>query len=63
MERKIRNVAKIGVFAVAHDTYLGQFEGLWEKLNSYYYDFLHMGVAMCHNTPFKPQKLHLTFKY
>lgn len=41
MERKIRNVAKIGVFAVAHDTYLGQFEGLWEKLNSYYYDFLH----------------------
>ncbi len=40
IERKNKRNAKIGVFAVAHNTYFPQFEGLYEKLMGYHHDFL-----------------------
>lgn len=39
IERKKKRTAKIGVFAVAHNTYFDQFEGLYEKLMGYHKDF------------------------
>lgn len=42
IERKNKRYAKIGVFAVAHATYWGQFEGLYEKIMGYHSDFVKM---------------------
>ena len=39
IERKNKRIAKIGVFAVAHNTYFDQFEGLYETLMGYHADF------------------------
>ena len=39
IERKIERTARIGIFAVAHNTYFHQFEGLYEKLMGYHKDF------------------------
>lgn len=36
IERKKQRTAKIGVFAVAHNTYFSQFEGLYENLMGYH---------------------------
>ncbi len=38
--RKNKRNAKIGVFAVVHDTYFKQFEGLRENLEKYHNDFI-----------------------
>ncbi len=40
IERKHNRYAKIAVFAVAHATYWGQFEGLYEKIMGYHKDFI-----------------------
>ena len=40
IQRKKERTAKIGVFAVAHNTYFDQFEGLYENLMGYHKDFL-----------------------
>ena len=37
--RKKERTARIGIFAVAHNTYFGQFEGLYENLMGYHKDF------------------------
>lgn len=42
IERKNKRTAKIGVFAVAHNTYFSQFEGLYENLMKYHGDFFNM---------------------
>ena len=42
IERKNKRSAKIGVFAVAHNTYFSQFEGLYENLMGYHRDFCDM---------------------
>lgn len=42
IERKKQRTAKIGVFAVAHNTYFSQFEGLYENLMGYHKDFCNM---------------------
>ena len=42
IERKNNRCAKIGVFAVAHNTYFSQFEGLYENLMKYHDDFCKM---------------------
>lgn len=42
IERKNKRTAKIGVFAVAHNTYFSQFEGFYENLMSYHKDFCNM---------------------
>lgn len=34
--RKKERTARIGIFAVAHNTYFGQFEGLYENLMGYH---------------------------
>ncbi len=39
IERKRKRCARIGVFAVAHNTYFGQFEGLYENLVKYHQEF------------------------
>lgn len=39
IERRKERTAKIGVFAVAHNTYFDQFEGLYENLVGYHKDF------------------------
>lgn len=39
IERKKERTARIGIFAVAHNTYFYQFEGLYEKLMGYHKDF------------------------
>ena len=39
IERKKERTARIGIFAVAHNTYFHQFEGLYEKLMGYHKDF------------------------
>lgn len=39
IERKNKRTARIGVFAVAHNTYFSQFEGLYENLCGYHSDF------------------------
>jgi flotillin len=39
IERKNKRTARIGVFAVAHNTYFSQFEGLYENLCGYHRDF------------------------
>ena len=36
LSRKKERTARIGVFAVAHNTYFGQFEGLYENLMGYH---------------------------
>ena len=36
IERKKKRTARIGIFAVAHNTYFGQFEGLYENLMKYH---------------------------
>ncbi len=38
IERKKKRTAKIGIFAVAHATYWGQFEGLYENIMGYHAD-------------------------
>ena len=38
IERKSKRIAKIGVFAVAHATYWGQFEGLFDNIMGYHND-------------------------
>ena len=38
IERKKQRTARIGFFAVAHETYFGQFEGLYENLMGYHAD-------------------------
>lgn len=40
IERKNKRTAKIGIFAVAHDTYFSQFEGLYENLIGHHADTL-----------------------
>lgn len=42
IERKKKRTAKIGIFAVAHATYWGQFEGLQENIMGYHKDFCEM---------------------
>ena len=42
IERKNKRTAKIGVFAVAHNTYFSQFEGLYENLMKYHGEFCKM---------------------
>lgn len=42
IERKKKRTAKIGIFAVAHATYWGQFEGLQENIMGYHKDFCKM---------------------
>lgn len=44
IERKKRRNARIGVFAVAHNTYFSQFEGLYENLMGYHKDFCAMAA-------------------
>ena len=39
IERRKKLTARIGVFAVAHHTYFGQFPGLYENLMGYHGDF------------------------
>lgn len=39
INRKSKRTAKIGVFAVAHATYWGQFEGLFDNIMKYHRDF------------------------
>ena len=38
IERRKKRTARIGIFAVAHNTYFGQFEGLYENLMGYHSD-------------------------
>ena len=38
IERKKKRNAKIGIFAVAHATYRGQFEGLYDNIMGYHAD-------------------------
>ena len=38
IHRKNPRNARIGIFAVAHNTYFGQFEGLYENLMKYHGD-------------------------
>lgn len=49
--RKVNPSAKVAVFAVVHDTYFQQFEGLQQALQSYHEDFLGIlgknGVNIC----------------
>ena len=40
--RKAQRTARIGIFAVAHNTYFGQFEGLYENLMGYHKVFCDM---------------------
>lgn len=42
IERKMKRTARIGVFAVVHEVYFTQFEGLEETLHSYHADFVKM---------------------
>lgn len=42
IERKKQRCAKIGIFAVAHATYWGQFEGLYDNIMGYHHDFCEM---------------------
>ena len=42
IERKVKSTAKVAVFAVAHATYWGQFEGLYENIMGYHKDFITM---------------------
>ncbi len=42
IERKAKRTARIGVFAVVHEVYFTQFEGLEETLNKYHADFVKM---------------------
>ena len=42
IERRKPRSAKIGVFAVAHETYWGQFEGLYDNIMGYHRDFVEM---------------------
>lgn len=42
IERKNKRTARIGIFAVAHNTYFGQFEGLLENLLGYHKDLCDM---------------------
>lgn len=39
IERKNKRTARIGVFAVAHATYWGQFEGLYDNIMGFHKDF------------------------
>jgi L-arabinose isomerase len=39
IERKVKRTARIGIFAVGHDTYWGQFEGLLDNLMGYHKEF------------------------
>ena len=38
LERKNKRNARIGIFAVAHDTYWAQFEGLEESILGFHQD-------------------------
>lgn len=40
IERKNKRIARIGIFAVVHDTYYLQFDGLQEKLEGYHQDLV-----------------------
>ena len=40
IERKHKNTAKIAVYAVIHEIYYEQFEGLEDSLNSYHRDLI-----------------------
>ena len=40
IERKIKPNSKIAIFAVVHNTYFGQFEGLEESLKGYHRDLI-----------------------
>jgi L-arabinose isomerase len=40
IERKNKRIARIGIFAVVHDTYYSQFDGLQEKLEGYHQDLV-----------------------
>lgn len=42
IERKKKRTARIGIFAVAHATYWGQFEGLYENIMGYHREFCEM---------------------
>ena len=42
IERKVNSTAKVAVFAVAHATYWGQFEGLYDNIMGYHADFVDM---------------------
>ena len=42
IERKKQRTAKIGIFAVAHATYWGQFEGLYDNIMGYHKEFCDM---------------------
>ncbi len=42
IERKNKRTARIGIFAVAHATYWGQFEGLYDSIMGFHSDFCHM---------------------
>ena len=40
IERKHKNTARIAVYAVIHEIYYEQFEGLEDSLNSYHRDLI-----------------------
>ena len=40
ISRKNKRFARIGVFAVTHATYWGQFEGLYDNIMKYHSDFI-----------------------
>ena len=42
IERKRKRTAKIGIFAVVHEIYFQQFEGLYEKLTKYHQDLVNL---------------------
>lgn len=42
IERKKKRTARIGIFAVAHATYWGQFEGLYDNIMGYHQEFCEM---------------------
>ncbi len=42
IERKKKRTARIGIFAVAHATYWGQFEGLYDSIMGFHKDFCDM---------------------
>ena len=45
IERKNKRCARIGTFAVVHEVYFEQFEGLFENLTKYHNDFIDMVKA------------------
>ena len=54
---KNARTARIGIFAVAHATYWGQFEGLYENIMGYHKDFCEMTDIYCKIKKLAPTQL------